>query len=149
MSERSRSAVLFPVLVVSLLLVATAGAIVVTQHLRDEGPVVSSTRIKTRHNGDYRVCFQLTRDDTVQVAVVDASDQVVRVLARPAPLTGSDSAPEDTPKAGAHCFDWDGTDAAGQAVPPGVYRMRLRFQRIDRVLTPGEHLTIGVRGTNS
>jgi flagellar hook assembly protein FlgD len=76
--------------------------------------------------------------------VVDASDQVVRVLAR-AQLTGSDSEP-DTPKAGAHCFDWDGTDSAGQPVPPGVYRMRLGFQRIDRVLTPGEHKTIAAGG---
>jgi flagellar hook capping protein FlgD len=147
-SERSRSAVLISVLAVSLLLAATAAAIVVTQHLRDEGPVVSSTRLKTRHNGDYRACFQLTRDDTVQVSIVDASDQVVRVLEPGTQLTGSDSQP-DTPKAGAHCFDWDGTDAAGQAVPPGVYRMRLRFQRLDRVLTPGEHLTIGVTGVNS
>jgi hypothetical protein len=148
-SERSRSAVLISIVVVSFLLAATAGAIVVTQHLRDEGPVVSSTRLKTRHNGDYRICFQLTRDDTVQVAVVDASDQVVRVLAPPTPLSGSDNAPANTPKAGAHCFDWDGTDASGQAVQPGVYRMRLTFRRIDRVLIPGEHLTIGVRGTNS
>jgi hypothetical protein len=147
-SERSRSAVLISVLVVSLLLAGTTAAIVITQHLRDEGPVVSSTRLKTRSTGDYRVCFQLTRDDTIEVAIVDASDQVVRVLAPAAQLTGSDSAP-DTPKAGAHCFDWDGTDAAGQAIQPGIYRMRLAFERADRVLIPGEHLTIGVQGTNS
>jgi hypothetical protein len=144
-SERSRSAVLISALVVSLLLAATAGAIVVTQHLRDEGPVVSSTRIKKNGDG-YRVCFQLTRDDTVGVAVVDPSDRLVRVLAPPAPLTGSDGAPENMPKAGAHCFDWDGTDAAGQAVPPGIYRMRLDLQQIDRVLIPGEHRFIGARG---
>ena len=133
------------VVVVSLLLAATAGAIVVTQHLRDQGPVVSSTRIKKNGDG-YRVCFQLTRDDTVGVGVVDPSDRLVRVLAPPAPLDGSDGAPEDTPKAGAHCFDWDGTDAAGQPVQSGVYRMRLDLQRIDRVLIPGEHRFIGVRG---
>ena len=144
MSERSRSAVLISTLVVSLLLVATAAAIVVTQHVRDEGPVVSSTLIKKHGSGGYRVCFQQTRDDTVQVAVVDASDQLVRVLAQAATLTGSNSAP-DTAKAGAHCFDWDGTNSAGQRVPPGVYRMRLSFQRLDRVLIPGEHRTIGVR----
>jgi hypothetical protein len=144
-SERSRSAVLISIVVVSFLLAATAGAIVVTQHLRDQGPVVSSTRIKKGGHGHYRVCFKLTRDDTVQVAVVDASDRVVRVLAEGAPLTGSDSAPDDTPKAGAHCFNWDGTNTAGQPVPPGVYRMRLRFDRIDRVLIPGEHRTIGAR----
>jgi hypothetical protein len=131
-----------------VLLAATAAAIVVTQHIRDEGPVVSSTLLKARHGGGYRACFQLTRSDTVQVAIVDASDRVVRVIAQPTPLTGSDDAP-DTPKAGAHCFDWDGTDAAGQAVPAGVYRMRLSFQRLDRVLTPGEHRTIAAQGTSS
>jgi hypothetical protein len=145
-NERSRSAVLISIVVVSLLLAGTAGAIVVTQHLRDEGPVVSSTRIKKGAHGHYRVCFKLTRDDTVQVAVVDASARVVRVLAQDAFLTGSDSAADDTPKAGAHCFNWDGTNAAGQPVPPGVYRMRLQFDRIDRVLIPGEHRTVGVPG---
>ena len=132
----------------AILLTATAAAIVETQHLRDQGPVVSSTKLKTRRDGGYRVCFRLTRDDTVQVAVVNAADQEVRVLASAATLTGSDSAP-DQPKAGAHCFDWDGADASGRPVPAGVYRMRLSFQRLDRVLIPGEHLTIGVRGAPS
>jgi hypothetical protein len=133
---------------VAILLAATAAAIVVTQDVRDEGPVVSSTRLKTRQDGDYRACFQMTRNDTVQVAIVDASDNVVRVLAQAAPLTGSNGEP-DKPKAGAHCFDWNGTDAAGQPVPPGVYRMRLSFRRLDRVLTPGEHLTIAAKAPPS
>ena len=148
MSERSRPAVLISAVAVALLLVATGAAIVVTQHIRDEGPVVSSTLLKARHGGGYRACFQLTRDDTVQVAIVDASDQVVRVLAPAAQLSGSDSAP-DTPKAGAHCFDWNGTDAAGQPVPAGVYRMRLAFQHLDRVLTPGEHRTVARQAAGS
>jgi hypothetical protein len=143
-SERSRSAVLISALVVSLLLAATAAAIVVTQHVRDEGPVVSSTRIKKHAGGGYRVCFQQTRDDTVEVAVVDESDQLVRVLAPAARLTGSDSAP-DAEKAGAHCFDWDGRNSAGQPVPAGVYRMRLTFQDLDRVLIPGEHRVVPER----
>jgi hypothetical protein len=147
-SERSRPAFLISAVAVAVLLAATAAAIIVTQHIRDEGPVVSSTLFKARHRGGYRACFQLTRSDTVQVAIVDASDRVVRVIAQPTPLTGSDDAP-DTPKAGAHCFDWDGTDAAGKAAPPGVYRMRLSFQRLDRVLTPGEHRTIAAQGTSS
>jgi FlgD Ig-like domain len=144
-SERSGTTTLIAALAVAALIIATGVAIVVTQHLRDQGPVVSSTRIKTSGAGGYRICFQLTRDDTVEVAVVDASDQVVRVLAPAARLTGSDSAP-DTPKAGAHCFDWDGTNSAGQPVPEGVYRMRLAFRGIDRVLIPGEHRSITAAG---
>ena len=125
----------------AILLAGTAGAIVLTQHLRDEGPVASNIHLKTRRDGGYRACFVLTKNDTVQVSIVNASDSVVRVLAQDAPLTGSDSAPGKS-KAGAHCFAWDGTNTAGQPVPPGVYRMRLDLQRADRVATPGEHLTI-------
>jgi hypothetical protein len=134
-SERSRSAVLISVVAVSFLLVATAAAIVVTQHLRDQGPVVSSIHWKTRPGPRYRACFLLTRDDKVQVAVVDFSDGLIRVLADQE-LQGGDAP---------HCFGWDGRNAAGQPVPPGVYRMRLHFDRIDRVVIPGEHRTVGAR----
>jgi hypothetical protein len=147
-SERSRPATLISALAVAALLVGTAAAIVLTQHLRDEGPVASSIKLKPRHGSGYRACFRLTRDDTVQVTIVDASDQVVRVLAQAAPLAGSDNAP-DAAKSGAHCFDWDGTDASGRPVPPGVYRMRLDLRQADRVATPGEHLTISADGTAS
>jgi hypothetical protein len=138
-SERSRSAVLISSLVVALLLAGTAGAIVLTQHLRKEGPIVSNIFFK-RPVGRYRACFSLTRDDTVQVELVNASDQVVRVLARSQPLKGGSE------KADAHCFDWDGTDDAGKPVPPGPYRLRFELQEADRVATSGEHLVIHSAG---
>src|SRR4051812_50141553 len=65
----------------SFLLAATAAAIVLTQHLRDQGPVVSSIHWKTRPGPRYRACFLLTKDDRVQIAVVDFSDREIRVLA--------------------------------------------------------------------
>jgi FlgD Ig-like domain len=138
-SERSRSAVLISVLVVSLLLAATAAAIVITQHLRDEGPIASSTRWKTRPGPRYRVCFRLTKDDKVQVSVVDLSDHSVRVLA------DRELAGGDTP----HCFDWDGRTSAGQPVPPGPYRLQLSLERADRTAISGEHLTIRTAGAKS
>jgi hypothetical protein len=118
---------------VALLLAGSAAAIVVTQHLRDEGPVASSIRWKKRPGPRYRVCFRLARDDTVQVAAVDASDRVARVLAGSAPLQGG-----DTP----HCFDWDGRTDSGQAAVPGPYRLRLTLVHADRVATSGERLNI-------
>jgi hypothetical protein len=139
-SERSRSAVVVSVLVVSLLLAATAGAIVLTQHLRKEGPVVSNIFFKRPAGRNPRACFSLTRDDTVQVELVNASDQVVRVLARAQPLKGG------TDKADAHCFDWDGTDDAGNPVPAGPYRLRFELRDADRVATSGEHLVIHAHG---
>jgi hypothetical protein len=125
---------------VALLLAATAGAMVLTQHFRHEGPVASSIHWKTRPGPRYRICFRLTRDDIVKVAVVDPSDQVVRVLASGAPLTGS-----DTP----HCFNWDGRDATGQPVQQGSYHLQLSLEDADRVAVSGERLTITATGAPS
>ena len=136
MSERSRSVVLISALVLSLLLAATAAAIVITQDVRDEGPVVSNIFFKRRPAERSRACFSLTRDDRVTVELVNASDQVVRVLARAQPLNGG------TEKADAHCYDWDGTDDAGKPVAPGPYRLRFELEEADRTATSGEHLVI-------
>jgi FlgD Ig-like domain len=117
---------------VAALLAGSAAAIVITQHLRDEGPVASSIRWKKRPGPRYRVCFRLTRADTVEVAVVDPSDHVVRTLADE-PLRGGDSP---------HCFDWDGRDSAGGAAPPTAYHLRLSLRDADRVAFSGELLHI-------
>jgi len=117
---------------VAALLVGTATAIVVTQHLRDDGPVASSIHFKTKPDR-YRACFRLTRSDTVEVSMVDASDRVVRVLAAPETLAGGDAP---------HCFDWDGRDASGRPVPPGPYRLQLHLAQADRTATSGEKLSI-------
>jgi hypothetical protein len=125
---------------VALLLAGTAGAMVLTQHLRHDGPVASSIHWKTRPGPRYRVCFRLTRDDTVQVAVVDADAHVVRVLASDEPLEGSDTA---------HCFAWNGTDASGRPAPPGSYHLQLTLKDADRVAVSGERLDIPAAGPPS
>jgi FlgD Ig-like domain len=138
-SERSRSAVLISALVVFLLLAATAAAIVITQHVRDEGPVASTIHWKTRPGPRYRVCFRLTRSDKVQVSVVDYANRSVRVLAD-RELTGGDAA---------HCFDWNGRNSAGQPAPPGPYHLQLSLERADRTAVSGERLTIRATGGQS
>jgi hypothetical protein len=138
-SERSRSAVLISALVVFGLLAATAAAIVVTQHVRDEGPVASTIHWKTRPGPRYRVCFRLTRSDDVQVSVVDYAERSVRVLSD-GELTGGDAA---------HCFDWDGRNSAGQPAPPGPYHLQLSLERADRTAVSGERLTIRAAGGQS
>ena len=132
MSQHSRPVALIAALTAVALLAATAGAMVLTQHLRDEGPVASSIHWKTRPGPRYRVCFRLTRDDRVRVAVIDREDRQVRQLSD-APLAGG-----DTP----HCFDWDGVSDSGQPAPPGRYHLRLALQRADRVAVSGESLRI-------
>jgi hypothetical protein len=125
---------------VALLVAGTAAAMVLTQHLRHDGPVASSIHWKTRPGPRYRVCFRLTRDDTVDVAVVDPAGHVVRVLASDEQLKGS-----DTP----HCFGWDGDDAGGRPVPPGSYHLQLTLRDADRVAVSGERLTIPPPGPPS
>ena len=123
--------------VVAALLAGTATAMVVTQHLRDEGPVVSNIYFKIRPGPRYRACFLLTKSDTVEVAVVNSSDQVVRVLGEPSPLEGG-SRP--------HCYDWDGRDSSGQPVPPDRYHLRVQLTQADRTAVSGEKIKITARG---
>ena len=132
MSQRSRPVAVIATLTVALLLVATAGAMVLTQHLRHEGPVASSIYWKVRPGPRYRVCFLLTRDDDVKVSVVDVADHPVAVLSD-GHLAGGDQP---------HCFPWDGMTAAGVPAPPGIYHVQLDLRRADRVAVSGEKVRI-------
>ena len=115
-----------------LLLAATAGAMLLTQHLRHEGPVASSIYWKVRPGPRFRVCFLLTKQDTARVSVVDLDERPVAVLGD-GPLSGG-----DTP----HCFDWDGTTSAGSPAPPGIYHLQLDLRDADRVAVSGEKVRI-------
>jgi hypothetical protein len=131
-SARSRPVGVIAALTVAALLAASAGAMVLTQHLRDEGPVASSIHWKTRPGPRYRVCFRLTKDDRVRAAVVDTDERQVKLLSN-GELRGG-----DTP----HCFDWDGRGDSGDPVPPGRYHLELRLDEADRVAVSGERLRI-------
>jgi flagellar hook assembly protein FlgD len=112
---------------------------VITQHLRQEGPIASNIHFRVPEAGRYRVCFRTPRSDTYEVAVVDASGAVVRTLAADAPLAG-ETDPDD--KRDAHCFDWDGLDDAAAPVPAGVYRLKVSLTEADRSGISGERLKI-------
>jgi hypothetical protein len=131
-SARSRPVGVIAALAVAALLAASAGAMVLTQHLRNEGPVASSIHWKTRPGPRYRVCFRLTKDDRVRAAVVDTDERQVKLLSN-GELRGG-----DTP----HCFDWDGRGDSGDPVLPGRYHLELRLDEADRVAVSGERLRI-------
>jgi hypothetical protein len=131
-NERSRPVAVIAALTVALLLAATAGAMVLTQHLRDEGPVASSIYWKVRPGPRYRACFLLTRDDTVKASVVDLDDRPIALLGE-GPLEGGDLP---------HCFDWDGTTSAGAPASPGIYHLQLDLRDADRVAVSGEKVRI-------
>ena len=120
----------------ALLLVGTAGAMVLTQHLRHDGSVVSNIFFKKQPHGRYRACFALTRSDTVQVEMVDGDGRAVRVLLPDQPLEGG------TEKSDAHCYAWNGTNDAGAPVAPGAYYLRFELEDAGRTATSGEHVVI-------
>lgn len=125
----------------AILLIATVAAMTLTQRLRQEGPIARDIKFKTREGPRYRVCFRTPRDDTVEVAIVDDADEVVRVLADgPLPESAGDAGPDGKPSA--HCFDWDGLDESGVAAPPEYYRVRISLEEAGRSGISGEKLRI-------
>lgn len=122
----------------AVFLIGIVAAMVVTQKLRSEGPVVSHIRMKFKPAAPERVCFRAARDDLYEVAIVDVSGEDVRMLARGAALEGDPSAERDSD----HCFNWDGLDDSGAPAPEGVYRLRVSLQEADRTAVSGEKLTI-------
>ena len=124
----------------AVLVVGTVAAMAVTQRLRQEGPVVSRIKLKTKEGPRYRVCFQVPRDDTYDVALVDRDEAVVKILASDAPLDGTRSPDKES----AHCYDWDGMADSGAVVTPGVYRLQLTLDSDGRTVVSGERLRIGI-----
>lgn len=122
----------------AVFLVGIVAAMVLTQHLRSEGPVATHILLRYKPRSPDRVCFEIPRDDTFEVALVDDSGATVRILAEDARLRGDPSLGEDA----RHCFDWDGRDDAGRPAPPGAYRLRVTLADAGRVATSGERLVI-------
>ncbi|MBM3667793.1 MAG: hypothetical protein FJW90_10010 [Actinobacteria bacterium] len=125
----------------ALFLAGIVAAMAYTQHLRSEGPTASSIYFKAIEGPGgprYRICFQTPRDDSFEVAIVGADGRAVAILAQDLPIEGDPSAG----KGSANCFDWDGLDEAGVAVPAGTYRLRLTLERAERRAVSGEKLRI-------
>ncbi|MGZ5358109.1 MAG: hypothetical protein ACXWF9_03860 [Solirubrobacterales bacterium] len=118
----------------------------VTQRLRSEGTLVSDIRLRAREGPRYRVCFQVARDGVYEVALVDRDETVVRVLAAGARLESDPPPGIEDPvarrKATANCFDWDGRDDAGAALPGGSYRLSLTRVSDGLELISGEKLHV-------
>jgi len=74
-----------------------------------------------------RLSFRLRHPDRLDVVIVSGGD-VVRTLARDL----------DRPQ-GRVRLRWDGLDDSGAVVPDGIYRLRVRVQKVDRtILFPNE-----------
>lgn len=118
--------------VFALLVVATAGAFVLTQSLKTEIPVVlrfAATPPAISPNGDgvrdrTRVGFDLTEPAEVSLTIVDRDGAPVRELLDDRELAGDAK----------HRYRWDGRDDDGEVVPDGLYRMRVVRRKEGRIV---------------
>ena len=112
-------------MLVVALLAATAAAFALTQGLKNQPAGIFGTKVP--HPVFSPVCgcktdtasvtFKLREPDRLDVAVVDGSDRVVRTIERD---RAYDQGPVD--------IEWDGRDDAGQVLPEGEYKPRIRLR---------------------
>ncbi len=118
--------------VFAVLVLATAGAFVVTQVLKTEMPVVlrfAVAPLAISPNGDgvqdrSRVGFDLSEPAEVSFSIIDSDGNEVREIVDDRRLAG------DT----RHRFRWDGHDDDGNVVSDGTYRMRVLRRKEGRRL---------------
>lgn len=80
-------------------------------------PSVALANSPNPARGSTDVTFDLVADERVELAIYDISGRAVRSLAK------------GTFNAGPHSVRWDGRDAAGRTVAPGIYLARLKGAR--------------------
>lgn len=127
----------------ALLALATVGAFILTQRLKDEFPLVLRFATSPQYlspNGDgvrdrTLVGFDLSRRSKVSFSVIDSEGHEVRRLVDNRELAG------DTK----HRFVWDGRDDSGRRVPDGLYRLRVVRRDEGRVIDSIKEATVDTR----
>ena len=128
----------------------------ITQSFRSDGTVISDVGTRWKSAGQRQLAFEdiperrrrcpglersaevpisffLNRDDTVELAIVDAQGgEARRVLAAGLALEGDQR----------HCVLWDRRDESGELVAPGAYRLRVSLADADRVAIAGEAIRV-------
>jgi FlgD Ig-like domain len=102
------------------LLGGTAAAFAVTQGLKlDKSPIFGTDigrRVSPAAGTEAEIAFRLREADSVSVSVVDDDGDVVRTLF-----------PQQRLRPGRVALSWDGRDDAGEPLPEGTYRPRIRL----------------------
>jgi hypothetical protein len=112
-----------PAALVAALLVATAAAFAYTERLKLTPSPILRTRVDKLLSpvcecptDTARIGFTLRRHDRITVTILDRGDDVVRTVVS-----------DRTQRAGRVAVIWDGRDDAGQVVPSGVYKPRVKL----------------------
>jgi hypothetical protein len=117
---------LAPTILVAALLVATATAFAVTEHLKLEDSPVISTRIPalfSPREAEARIGFRLRREEDIQLDIADSQGTIVKHG------VGSGVFGQAF-----HQFAWDGRDDSGQIVTDGIYHVELTLKDEDRTI---------------
>ncbi|HEU5064841.1 MAG TPA: FlgD immunoglobulin-like domain containing protein [Gaiellaceae bacterium] len=125
---------LAPTILVAALLVATATAFAVTEHLKLEDSPVINTKFAARFSPklvEERIAFRLRREEEISLDIADASGKVVK-HAVGAGVFGQ----------AYHQFAWDGRDDSGRIVPDGTYHVQLTLKDEDRTIEFPRTITV-------
>ena len=123
-----------PTILVAALLVATATAFAVTEHLKLEDSPVINTTFAARFSPklvEERIGFRLRREEEISLDIADASGKVVK-HAVGAGVFGQ----------AYHEFAWDGRDDSGRIVPDGTYHVQLTLKDENRTIEFPRTITV-------
>jgi len=117
---------LAPTILVAALLIATATAFAVTEHLKLEDSPVLGTRFSGLFSPrlvEERIGFRLRREEDIRLDIADSNGEIVKHG------VGSGVFGQAY-----HQFAWDGRDDSGRIVPDGIYRVELTLKDEDRTI---------------
>ena len=124
---------LAPTILVAALLVATATAFAVTEHLKLEDSPVINTRFAPRFSpklAEERIGFRLRREEEISLDIADANGEIVKHV-------GSGVFGQAY-----HQFAWDGRNDDGQIVPDGTYHVQITLKDEDRTIEVPRTITV-------
>jgi FlgD Ig-like domain len=125
---------LAPTILVAALLVATATAFAVTEHLKlEDSPVINTAfpPLFSPRLVEERIGFRLRREEDIQLDIADSNGEIVKQG------VGSGVFGQAY-----HQFAWDGRDDSGQIVPDGIYRVQLTLKDEDRTIEFPRTITV-------
>lgn len=126
-------------LLVAVLVAASIGALIGNQRTRADGLVLESIHLSgdIAPDGDgiddvAAISFRIRDADIVDVDILGPDGEFIRTLVEDCE-TGDDEVIEEP---------WDGTDENGTVVPPGIYKLRIQLQNLDRTVTPEKGISV-------